>query len=141
MRFWKNTERLLLIVGVLLIVIYVAAYIHRTILFRAELRHFHDNQSRRPGGIATDFSSAEARSDFGTWSEKRILAYEHTWRSTSLHPWLCYASPRCILRYRYWKEQMISFLTGESAISLARFGRVKTGTSELPAIETGFLGC
>jgi sortase A len=78
MRFWKNTERLLLIVGVLLIVICLAAYIHRTILFRAGLRHFQDNQSRRPGGIATDFSSAEARSDFGTWSEKRILAYENS---------------------------------------------------------------
>ena len=78
MRFWKSTERLLLIVGVLLIVICLAAYIHRTILFRAELRRFQDNQNRQPGGIATDFSSAEARSDFGTWSEKRILAYEHS---------------------------------------------------------------
>ncbi len=38
MRFWKNTERLLLIVGVLLIVVCLAAYIHRTVLFRAELR-------------------------------------------------------------------------------------------------------
>ena len=79
MRFWKNTERLLLIVGVLLIVTYVAAYIHRTILFRAELRRFQDSQNRQPGGIATDFSpAAEAHSDFGTWSEKRILAYEHS---------------------------------------------------------------
>jgi sortase A len=78
MRFWKNTERLLLIVGVLLIVIYATAYIHRTILFRAELRRFQDNQRRQPGGIPIDFSSAEAHSDFGTWSEKRILAYEHT---------------------------------------------------------------
>ena len=76
MRFWKNTERLLLIVGVLLIVSMLAAYIHRTILFRAELRRFQDSQSRQPGGIATDFSpAAEGRSDFGTWSEKRILAY------------------------------------------------------------------
>ena len=81
MRFWKNTERLLLIVGVLLIVTYVAAYIHRTTLFRAELRRFQDSQSRRPGGEATDFSPvAEAHSDFGTWSEKRILAYEHSLR-------------------------------------------------------------
>jgi sortase A len=79
MRFWKNTERLLLIVGVLLIVAYVAAHIHRTILFRAELRRFQDSQSRQPGGIATNFSpAAEAHSDFGTWSEKRIQAYEHS---------------------------------------------------------------
>jgi sortase A len=79
MRFWKNTERLLLIVGVLLIVTYVAAYIHRTILSRAELRRFQGSQSRQPGGVTTDFRpTAEARSDFGTWSEKRILAYEHS---------------------------------------------------------------
>jgi len=79
MRFRKNTERLLLLVGVLLIVIYVAAHIHRTILLRAELRRFQDSQSRQPGRIATDFSPAvEAQSDFGTWSEKRILAYEHS---------------------------------------------------------------
>src|SRR4029077_5856937 len=78
MRFWKNTERLLLIVGLLLIVTYVAAYIHRTILLRAELRRFQDSQNR-PGGIATDFSpTVEARFDFRTWSEKRVLAYEHS---------------------------------------------------------------
>jgi sortase A len=78
MRFWKNTERLLLIVGVLLIVIYAAAYIHRRIFFRAELRRFQENQSRQTGAIATDFNSAEAHYDFGTWSEKRVLAYEHS---------------------------------------------------------------
>ena len=79
MRFWKNTERLLLIVGVLLIVTYAAAYIHRTILFRAELRRFQDSQRRQPGGIPTDFSpAAEGRFDFSTWSETRIAAYEHT---------------------------------------------------------------
>ena len=60
MRFWKNTERLLLIVGVLLIVVCLAAYIHRTVLFRAELRRFQDNKGRHPRGVATYFSSAQA---------------------------------------------------------------------------------
>jgi len=79
MRFWKNTERLLLITAVLLIVTYVAASIHRTIFSGAALRCFQDSQSRQPGGLATDSSpAAEANSDFGTWSEKRIWAYEQS---------------------------------------------------------------
>ena len=60
MRFWKNTERLLLIVGVLLIVIYLAAYIHRTVLFRAELRLSRTIRAATARGVATDFSSAQA---------------------------------------------------------------------------------
>ena len=63
----------------LLIVTYAAAYVHRTILFRAELRRFQDSQRRQPSGIPAGFRpAAEGHFDFSTWSEKRIAAYEHT---------------------------------------------------------------
>jgi sortase A len=77
MRTSKRIERLLLIVGVLLIAIYVAAYIHKTILSRAELRRFQQTQQPQAvlavSGFRTD---PETHSDFSTWSEKRIAAYE-----------------------------------------------------------------
>jgi sortase A len=79
MRTSKRIERLLLIVGVLLIAIYVAAYIHRTILSRAELRRFQQTQQPQAvlavAGFRTD---PETHSDFSTWSEKRIAAYEQS---------------------------------------------------------------
>jgi sortase A len=62
----------------LLIAIYAAAYIHLTVLSRAELRRFHEDQISKSGEIATGFNSAETHSDFGTWSEKRILAYQQS---------------------------------------------------------------
>jgi sortase A len=79
MRTSKSIERLLLIVGVLLIVIYTAAYIHRTILSRAELRRFEQAQKPQIVRAAADFrTDAETHSDFSNWSEKRIAAYEQS---------------------------------------------------------------
>jgi sortase A len=78
MRFSRSIERLLLILGVLLTVIYVAAYIHRTILSRAELRCFQ-LQTQQPVGTSSG-SSPDTRVDFdfSLWSQKRIAAYEQT---------------------------------------------------------------
>ena len=79
MRFSRRTERLLLIVGGLLIAIYVAAYIHRTILSHAELRRFHDAQTRQPVGTPVGVrAGTQVHFDFSLWSEKRIAAYEHS---------------------------------------------------------------
>ena len=79
MRFSRSIERLLLIVGVLLIVIYAAAYIHRTLLSRAELRRFQQSQEPQAVGAAEGFrTAAGTHSDFSTWSEKRIAAYEQS---------------------------------------------------------------
>jgi sortase A len=79
MRTSKSIERLLLIVGVLLIVIYTAAYIHRTILSRAELRRFEQAQKPQIVRAVADFrTDAETHSDFSNWSEKRIAAYEQS---------------------------------------------------------------
>jgi sortase A len=77
MRFSRSIERLLLILGVLLIAIYVAAYIHRTILSRAELRRFQDHQTRQPVGTSPG-PGTRVDVDFSLWSQKRIAAYEQT---------------------------------------------------------------
>jgi len=79
MRFSRSIERLLLIVGVLLIAIYVAAFIHRAILSRAELRRFQDRQTHQPGGTSVgSHPGTRAEFDFSLWSEKRIAAYDHS---------------------------------------------------------------
>jgi sortase A len=79
MKLSRSIERLLLIVGVLLIAIYAAAYIHRTILSRAELRRFQQFQkSQAVGAVAGFRTAAETHSGFSVWSEKRIAAYEQS---------------------------------------------------------------
>jgi sortase A len=79
MRLWRSTERLLLIVGALLIAIYVAAYIHRTILSHAELRRFQDAQTQQKVRMPVGFRpGSQVGFDFSLWSEKRIAAYEQT---------------------------------------------------------------
>jgi sortase A len=76
MRFSRRTERLLLIVGVLLIAIYAAAYIHRTILSHAELNRFQEAQTRQsPVGFRP---GTQVNFNFSLWSENRIAAYEHS---------------------------------------------------------------
>jgi sortase A len=79
MRFARSIERLLLILGVLLIAIYVAAYIHRTILSRAELRRFQLAETQQPFGTPVGFRpGSQSDFDFSLWSEKRIAEYEHS---------------------------------------------------------------
>jgi sortase A len=76
MRFSRSIERLLLIVGVLLIAVYVAAYIHRTILSRAEFKRFQETQTRQsPVGFRP---GTQVNVDFSLWSENRIASYEQS---------------------------------------------------------------
>ena len=78
MRFSRSIERLLLILGAFLIAVCVAAYVHRTILSRAELRRFHDSQEQQTVGTSVGFSPGTRDFDFSLWSEKRIMAYEQS---------------------------------------------------------------
>ncbi len=77
MAWLRKLERLLLILGALMIVLYVAAHIHRTVLSNAELQRFKSQQvasAAEPqwGTIST------ADPDFSLWSEKRIKEYEES---------------------------------------------------------------
>jgi sortase A len=79
MRLLGRIERLLLILGLLLIAIYVAAYVHRAILSRAELKRFRDLQVEQPVETAARFPpGTQSKLDFNLWSEKRIAAYEQS---------------------------------------------------------------
>ncbi len=72
-------ERLLLILGLVLIAIYAAAYVHRTILSRAELKRFRDLQAEQPVETADHFPPVtQFKLDVSLWSQKRIAGYEQS---------------------------------------------------------------
>lgn len=77
MKIVRLTQRLLLVIAVLLLGIYVGAQIHRTIASRAELLRFEklqiDNRLVKPESW---LSNAERKVDFSEWSKKRIEAYQ-----------------------------------------------------------------
>jgi sortase A len=77
MSWLRNIERLLLIVGVLMLAVYVAARIHRTVLSKAELQRFKSQQMvsvASPGGVTLNTGTP----DFSLWSEKRVKEYQES---------------------------------------------------------------
>ncbi len=72
-------QRLLLVIGLLLLGIYVGAHIHRAIMSRAEVRRFEDLQAK-PDADKADIvlSRSGLNISFDLWSQKRIEAYEHS---------------------------------------------------------------
>jgi sortase A len=76
MRWLHQLERALLILGGLLVAIYVAASIHRTVLSSAELRRFKARQlaSSEPLEVAP----TPVTPDFSLWSEGRIKDYQES---------------------------------------------------------------
>jgi sortase A len=79
MKCLGRIERLLRILGLVLIAIYVAAYVHRTILSRAELKRFRDLQAKQPVETADHFPPlTQFKLDVSLWSQKRIAAYEQS---------------------------------------------------------------
>ncbi len=77
MRFARRIQRLLFIVGVVLIGIYVAAYFHKEVLSRAQLRQFNRSRIEAPiETTKTPLAAPASKPDFRFWSEKRIAEYE-----------------------------------------------------------------
>jgi sortase A len=76
MQWLRKLERLLLILGGLMVALYVAASVHRTVLSSAELRRFKARQlaSAAPQGS----SSLSATPDFSLWSKQRIKDYQES---------------------------------------------------------------
>jgi sortase A len=77
-------QRLLLVIGLLLLGIYVGAHIHRAIMSRAEVRRFEGLRAK-PDAEKTDVEKADVvlslsglNVSFDLWSQKRIEAYEHS---------------------------------------------------------------
>jgi sortase A len=72
-------QRLLLIFGLLLIGIYMAANIHGALISRAELQRFQHLRAETTGvGPETLLHQSGSKCDFRLWSEKRIAAYEES---------------------------------------------------------------
>jgi len=76
MNWLRSLERLLLILGVMMLVFYVAARIHRTVLSNAELERFKGNlaSADEPHRVALTAASP----DFSLWSERRIKDYQES---------------------------------------------------------------
>lgn len=78
MRIVSWIQRLLLIIGLLLIGIYVGAHVHRAIMSRAEVRRF-DLQAKPEVAKSENLLSASGlKVDFSLWSQKRIEEYEQS---------------------------------------------------------------
>lgn len=75
----RRFEVLLFIVGLLLISIFVAAYVHRATMSRRGLRQFHELK-KVPTAIKATRSLAERQFtfDFALWSPKRVTEYEES---------------------------------------------------------------
>jgi sortase A len=79
MTLLKRIERLLLILGLLLMGIYIGAYLHRKVLSRVELERFQDLQGEHSVATADRFPpDTRFKLNFSLWSEKRIAAYEQS---------------------------------------------------------------
>jgi sortase A len=77
MRWLHQLERLLLVVGVLLLVLYLGARVERSVLSKAELRTFKAEASAPvagPHGVALTATAP----DFSLWSEKRVKEYQES---------------------------------------------------------------
>src|ERR1039457_4338935 len=76
MHWLRKLERVLLILGGLMVALYVAANVHRTVLSSAELRRFKARQlvPAVPHGVA----STPATPNFSLWSQRRIKDYEES---------------------------------------------------------------
>ena len=71
-------ERLLMIVGLLLITICTAAYVDRKLVSRLEITKFHGGKSALLETLSKDQPSASFKIDFSFWSKNRISAYEQS---------------------------------------------------------------
>jgi sortase A len=132
---------LLLIVGLLLIAVYTAAYMHRTILSRAELKRFQDIQAEQPVDTAVRLlPGARSKLDVRLWSEKRVAAYEQ-----SLAEY--FDPPLAVLRISKVHLE-VPVLDGTDDLTLNRgVGHIigtdrpgENGTSELPATAMDSFG-
>jgi len=75
MRFLPTLERLLFIVGLLMLGIYLGARAHTAVSSRATVENFKREQLRSPDQEKTVVLAA-AKPDFSLWSPKRIKEYE-----------------------------------------------------------------
>ena len=77
MRWLRQIERALLIAGLFMVVLYVAARVHRAVLSQADLQTFKA-QARVPVTGPRGVALSTTAPDFSLWSEKRIKEYQES---------------------------------------------------------------
>src|SRR5260370_10476848 len=78
-KYLHKIEVVLLIVGLLLTSIFVAAYIHRATMSRRALTQFHEIKSERTAGTpALSLAGRQFTFDFSLWSPKRVAESEQS---------------------------------------------------------------
>ncbi|WP_158752131.1 class D sortase [Acidobacterium sp. S8] len=77
MQWMRKVERLLLIVGVLMLCVYVGARIHGFILSRAEVKRFKSQQLLAQE-LHNGTEATGKAPDFSLWSPKRIQGYQES---------------------------------------------------------------
>ena len=77
MKWLRKFERLLLVLGVLMLALYVGAGIHQGVLSRAELRRF---EAQQPGLVVAPRPVAliTASPDFSLWAQQRVKDYQES---------------------------------------------------------------
>jgi sortase A len=78
MKFLRRLELLLLISGLLLLGVYIAARIHGTLGSQAELQNFREKVGSSTQGSGSSVARTQLKPDFSLWSSKRIEEYERS---------------------------------------------------------------
>ncbi len=109
--FWlRNIERLLLVSGVLLLALYLASRLHQTIMVRAALQQFSNQQRAADEPHAPP--QAATNPDVTLWSEQRIKSYRE---SLAAH----FAPPIAVLRIAKIRME-VPVLEGTDDLTLNR---------------------
>ena len=75
---WRRAEKTLLLVGLLLVGIYVAAWLHGTIWSRIALWQFENARSARAATVSAGTEQHDGNPDVSLWAPKRIHAYKES---------------------------------------------------------------
>ena len=120
-RYLRTIELVLLIVGLLLVTIFVAAYIHSRIFSRAAIEDFRalENQPL-PEKTAKSLADKQFNFDFSLWDNKRVVAYEESLKEH-------FAPPVAVLRISK-VDLEVPVLSGTDDLTLNRGVGLINGT-------------
>jgi sortase A len=85
MRWMLRTERLLIVIAAILLTVFLAARLHRTVLSRAAIKAFTHSQNEPLKRVAANGTLSAAPPDFSLWSPKRVEDYKES-LTTDLAP-------------------------------------------------------
>ena len=120
-RYSRAVQNTLLIVGLLLITIFVAAHIHRAVLSRSAVESFNRAKDAPRVGDTRSLWDRPVKLDSSLWSRQRLAAYEESLAAN-------FAQPLAILRIRQIHLE-VPVLVGTDDLTLNRGVGLIAGTS------------